>query len=217
MVTSRRVERMVDYLRSRQADLRLFLDDVHDPYNMSAILRTADAAGLFYVDYARRGDFHVRIRKKVGQGSQRWLAVSQIPYDERLARLRRFGAQGYQIVATSLADDAKIYSDIDFTRPTVLVMGNEKEGVSDEVARLADWRIVIPMHGMAQSLNVSVASAIILYEAERQRRAGGMFERPSLDEETIARYLREWMARDARAKSRGRVDVEIINSMIKES
>ena len=209
MVNDRRIARMRRYLESRQADLRLFLDDVHDPYNMSAILRTADAAGLFFIDYARVGDFAVRPRKTVVQGSQRWLAIEQIPYAERLRHLQSFQTGGYQVVATLLDERAKVYSEIDFTRPTILVMGNEKEGVSPEVAALADATIIIPMHGMAQSLNVSVASAVILYEAERQRREAGMFERASLSEEEIDRRLKAWCERDGLLrKSRGRVAPE---------
>lgn len=194
------------YLESRQADLRLFLDDVHDPYNLSAIYRTADAAGLFYIDYARKGDHAVRPRKDVVQGSHRWLKIEKIPYESRLEHLRSLMDAGYRIVATTLSDEAAVYTDIDFTHPTILVMGNEKEGVSPEVAALAHRHIVIPMHGMARSLNVSVATAVILYEAERQRREAGMYDRPSLDEETMETLIREWALRDGIVrKSRGRI------------
>ncbi|WP_457597231.1 TrmH family RNA methyltransferase [Hydrogenimonas sp.] len=198
MVSEARLKRMEDFLRSRQATLRLFLDDIHDPYNHSAIYRSADAAGLFYVDYTRRGDFSVRPRKRVVQGSQRWLAIGKIAYAERLAYLSSWQAKGYRVVATSLGDDTIFYDAIDYTRPTLIVVGNEKEGVGEDLAQAADYRIRIPMRGMAQSLNVSVATAIILFEAARQRDRAGMFERPSLDAATMEHYLRMWIEREER-------------------
>jgi tRNA (guanosine-2'-O-)-methyltransferase len=208
VVTPRRIDRMRELLARRQADLRLFLDDVHDPYNHSAILRTCDAMGLLYVDYARLGDHPVRPRKTVVQGSDRWLVVRQIPYAARVARLLEWKKAGYQVVAATLSEASVYYTEVDFTRPTVLVMGNEKEGVSDDVARIAESRIVIPMHGMAQSLNVSVATAVILSEAERQRREAGMYARPSLDEEEAEALLQVWLLREGLLKrSRGRVDI----------
>lgn len=87
-------------------------------------------------------------------------------------------SQGMQILATHLSDSAVDFRAIDFTRPTCIIMGSEKTGISQEAIRLADQHIMIPMSGMVQSLNVSVAAAVILYEAQRQREAAGLYEHP---------------------------------------
>ena len=87
-------------------------------------------------------------------------------------------SQGMQILATHLSDSAVDFRAIDFTRPTCIIMGSEKTGISAEAIRLADQHIMIPMSGMVQSLNVSVAAAVILYEAQRQREAAGLYEHP---------------------------------------
>ena len=82
-----------------------------------------------------------------------------------------------QILATHLSDNAVDFREIDYTRPTCILMGQEKTGITQEALALADQDIIIPMIGMVQSLNVSVASALILYEAQRQRQNAGMYLR----------------------------------------
>lgn len=82
-----------------------------------------------------------------------------------------------QVLATHLSDKAVDFREIDYTRPTCIIMGQEKTGISQDAIALADQDIIVPMMGMVQSLNVSVASALILYEAQRQRQATGMYNR----------------------------------------
>ena len=89
--------------------------------------------------------------------------------------------QNMQILAAHLSLEAVNYRDVDYTQPTCILMGNEKHGVSDEAASIADKHIIIPMLGMVQSLNVSVATAVILFEAQRQRRNAGLYASPQLD------------------------------------
>jgi len=111
-----------------------------------------------------------------------------------------------QILVTELSEESLDFREVDYTRPTLLLFGNEKEGVTPEVSALATRRIVIPMHGMVQSLNVSVAAALILYEAERQRKAAGFYDRPRLDESRCQALMEEWIRRDSiLRKSRGRI------------
>ncbi|RAH17836.1 tRNA (guanosine(18)-2'-O)-methyltransferase TrmH, partial [Vibrio vulnificus] len=102
-------------------------------------------------------------------------------------------AQGMQVLVTNLSDSAVDFRQIDYTQPTAIILGSEKIGVSEQAKALADQDIIIPMVGMVQSLNVSVACAVILYEAQRQREAAGMYQNDesSIDAETINRILFE--------------------------
>ncbi|NPA33294.1 MAG: tRNA (guanine-N2)-dimethyltransferase, partial [Aquificae bacterium] len=112
---------------------------------------------------------------------------------EKLLELKR---AGFQIVATWLGEDSVDFRSVDYTEPTVLLIGNEREGVSPELLELADKKVVIPMFGMAQSLNVSVATGIILYEAQRQRQEKGMYDKPSLSREEMEEILKKWAYED---------------------
>ena len=98
-----------------------------------------------------------------------------------------------QLLAAHLSDEAVDYRDVDYTRPTCILMGNEKNGVTPEAAAMADHHIVIPMLGMVQSLNVSVATAVILFEAQRQRRTAGMYDTPRLSREAMERQAYLWL------------------------
>jgi tRNA (guanosine-2'-O-)-methyltransferase len=97
------------------------------------------------------------------------------------------------LVAAHLSDEAVDYREVDYTQPIALVLGTELFGVSDTTLSFADQQISIPMMGVSQSLNVSVACAIVLYEAQRQRQAAGMYDRCRLDEKTLSRQRFEWL------------------------
>ncbi len=196
MVSERRLERMRSVLQRRQRDLQVFLDDLFSSQNYSAIIRTCDSVGVMNLFYAVHQDEAFAIHKTITQGSHRWIERRRIPYAERAEFLKERQREGFQVLATRLEADSVDFRSVDFTRPTILVVGNEKEGISDEVAAVADANIVIPMMGMAQSLNVSVATAVILYEAQRQREAAGMYDTPQLDRETIEATLKRWIERD---------------------
>jgi tRNA (guanosine-2'-O-)-methyltransferase len=191
---------MREVLAKKQPDLRLFLDNVYSSQNLSAILRTCDAVGILGIYYAKNDNQSLKTHPTITQGSEQWVRARRIPYEERASFLREKKNEGFQILAAHLDDSAVSFREIDFTRPTLLVLGNEKEGVSDEVLETADRTVIIPMMGMAQSLNVSVATAIILYEAQRQREAAGMYDTPQLDEEERERILKQWIHRDAIAR-----------------
>jgi tRNA (guanosine-2'-O-)-methyltransferase len=102
-------------------------------------------------------------------------------------------SEGFIILAAHLSDQAVDYREIDYTRPTALLIGTEAFGVSDEGLRWVDREIVIPMMGMSQSLNVSVATAVVLYEAVAQRRAAGMYDQSRMPPERHARLRFEWL------------------------
>jgi len=194
LVLERRLRRLEEVLKRRQKDLRLLVDQVRNEHNFSAILRTADAVGLLYVYYHQGKGVKAKINESVTQGAHKWLFVEDTEEPEEL--VKRFKREGYQVVATLLSEDSVDFRSVDYTKPTLLVVGNEREGVSESLARLADRRIVIPMVGMVRSLNVSVATGVILYEAQRQRAQKGMYDRPSLSEEEIKAILKKWAYED---------------------
>ncbi len=168
-----RFARIKQMLNRRQPELTLCLEQVHKPHNLAAIIRTADAVGVSAV-HATWFDKETRLKgNKSATGSQNWVEVnSHETTPEAIAALRE---QGMQIIATNLSDTAIDFREVDYTKPTAILMGQEKHGISQEALALADQDVIIPMVGMCQSLNVSVASALILYEAQRQRELAGMY------------------------------------------
>lgn len=177
-------------LATRQPDLTVCLEQVHKPHNVSAIIRTADAVGVHQV-HAVWPTTRMRTLVSSAAGSNSWVSVKTHPtIGDAVGHLK---AQGMQILATNLSARAVDFREVDYTRPTCVLLGQEKTGITEEAQALADQDIVIPMIGMVQSLNVSVASALILYEAQRQRQNAGLYRRDNsmLDEEEQQRLLFE--------------------------
>lgn len=177
-------------LATRQPDLTVCLEQVHKPHNVSAIIRTADAVGVHKV-HAVWPTTRMRTLVSSAAGSNSWVSVkTHRSIGDAVGHLK---AQGMQILATNLSARAVDFREVDYTRPTCVLLGQEKTGITEEALALADQDIVIPMIGMVQSLNVSVASALILYEAQRQRQNAGLYRRDNsmLDEEEQQRLLFE--------------------------
>lgn len=169
-----RYARIREMLALRQPDLTVCMEQVHKPHNVSAIIRTADAVGVHEVHAVWPGN-RMHTMASAAAGSNSWVEVKTHPtIGDAVSELKR---QGMQILATHLSDNAVDFREIDYTRPTCILMGQEKTGITREALNLADQDIIIPMIGMVQSLNVSVASALILYEAQRQRQIAGMYQR----------------------------------------
>ncbi len=177
-------------LATRQPDLTVCLEQVHKPHNVSAIIRTADAVGVHQV-HAVWPTTRMRTLVSSAAGSNSWVSVkTHRTIGDAVGHLK---TQGMQILATNLSARAVDFREVDYTRPTCVLLGQEKTGITEEALALADQDIVIPMIGMVQSLNVSVASALILYEAQRQRQNAGLYRRDNsmLDEEEQQRLLFE--------------------------
>ncbi len=173
-MTPERFKRISDMLAQRQLDLTVCMEEVHKPHNLAAIVRTADAIGIHRV-HAVWPKSWIHKRKGTARGSQNWVDVKLHPdIGSAVAELK---ASGMQILATHLSDSSVDFRAIDYTRPTAILVGQEKHGIGEEALALADHHIVIPMVGMVQSLNVSVAAAAILYEAQRQRELAGCYQR----------------------------------------
>lgn len=187
-MTPEREEKLNRVFQQRQMDLTLITDRVHKPRNIAALLRNCDAVGVAVMHYVqpKAGYEHFR---GTSQGSDRWVELAA--HDNVASAIATVKAQGMRVYAAHLSDTAVNFSDVDYTQPCAILMGSEKEGISDEAAQLADQHIIIPMLGMVESFNVSTAAGIILVEAQRQRLAAGMYERAGLPVAQRAKYLFE--------------------------
>ncbi|HEV7516543.1 MAG TPA: tRNA (guanosine(18)-2'-O)-methyltransferase TrmH [Thermoanaerobaculia bacterium] len=189
MTTPRRHHRLRAVLDRRQEDLTVLMEDVQVPRNLAAILRSCDAVGVFEAHAVWPGG-RLKISRPASGGTRKWVPVRKhrtLP--DALAQLRE---RGFRVLAAHPAPAALDFRAVDYTLPTAILLGTEETGVSEAAAEAADGWIAIPMAGMVTSLNVSVAAALILFEAQRQRQAAGLYEASRLPAETYARTLFEW-------------------------
>ena len=188
-MTPERITRLRQVLDRRQPDLTVITDFVHKQRNTSAIVRNADAVGIMAIHaVVEKRDY--KAFRGTAMGSHQWVKVWR--HESLIDALHTVREQGMQVVAAHPADDALPYYEVDFTRPTALLMGAEKRGLSSEGIAQADQCITVPMMGMVESFNVSVATGIILAEAQRQRQAAGLYDECRIDEDTYQRLFFEW-------------------------
>jgi tRNA (guanosine-2'-O-)-methyltransferase len=207
MLEAKRIARIEEILRHKQPDLQLFCDNLHSSQNLSAIIRSCDGAGVLYLSYATENDCQLRVHKTITQGAHRWVERVHLNSADKCAFLKAKQQEGYQLVVTHLDAHAVSFREIDYTGPTMIVVGNEKEGVCEEIIAMADHTVIIPMKGMVQSLNVSVATALVLYEAQRQREEKGMYDVPQLTESEQESLKEAWLYRDVvMRRSKGQIE-----------
>ncbi|RYY43287.1 MAG: RNA methyltransferase, partial [Chitinophagaceae bacterium] len=167
-MTPERKARIERVLQRRQPDLTVVLENVFDPHNISAVMRSCDAVGIqeIYV-LTTRIPRHEKWGTRSSSSAAKWLTVHQ--YDNLEECVSAIREKYDAVLTTHLSTDAVSLYQLDLTRSTALVFGNEHAGVSDELRDIADGNFVIPQVGMIQSLNISVACAVSLYEAFRQK------------------------------------------------
>lgn len=165
------------------------MENVTRPHNLAAVARTADAIGLLDI-HAVTERKSIKLTSMSASGVKKWISVHT--HTDTETGIHSLKQQGMQIVSSSLNDKALDYREIDYTQPTAIIMGTEREGTSERAIELSDAHVFIPMSGLVQSLNVSVASALILYEAYRQRLAAGKYETRQLDDARYFKLLFEW-------------------------
>jgi len=187
-MTPERLERINMMLDHRQPDLTVCMEGVHKSHNLAAVVRTADAVGVSDVHAIWKSD-EMEVRGGSAAGSQNWIDVHN--YSKTKDAIDELKKQGMQVLVTNLSDTAVDFREIDYTKPTAIILGQEKFGASDAALEMADQDIMIPMVGMVQSLNVSVACSVILYEAQRQRKLAGMYDTPRIDDKRRQRFLFE--------------------------
>lgn len=190
-MTPERYERLVSVLNKRQNDLSIVLENVFDPHNISAVMRTCDAVGVqeVYVLNTKIPQ-HKRFGPRSSSSAAKWLTVHQFTdAAECFAALR---AKYDRILTTHLSSDAVDLYSLDFTGSIALVFGNEHSGVSEEIRALADGNFIIPQVGIIRSLNISVACAVTLYEAQRQKKLAGHYDQRRFTGEQLDVLLEDW-------------------------
>ena len=190
-MTPERSQKLVNVLNKRQNDITVVLENVFDPHNISAVMRTCDAVGVqeIYV-LNTKIPRHKKWGPKSSSSAAKWLTIHEYENaEECFSSLRK---RYSKILTTHLSSDAIDLYDIDFTKSVALVFGNEHSGVSEEIRALADGNFIIPQTGIIRSLNISVACAVTLYEAYRQKKLAGHYNQKKLDDVMYNGLLKEW-------------------------
>ncbi len=193
-ITPERRQRIEHVLHHRQPTLTVVFENVHDPHNVSAVIRSCDAVGVAEAHgiYSGRQVFP-ELGEKSSASARKWVDVHlHQSVDACYAALR---ARGMKIYTTHMSSDAVSLHELDLSQPVALVFGNEKEGVTAEAREKADGNFLIPQVGMIQSLNVSVACAVSLYEAFRQRQVAGMYDSAQLGSSELEAKINDWCSR----------------------
>jgi len=190
-MTPERKKRLTSVLDKRQDNITVVLENVFDPHNISAVMRTCDAVGVqdIYVLNTKIPP-HKKWGAKSSSSAAKWLTVHQ--YDNAAECFSSLRKRYSTILTTHLSSDALSLHSIDFSQSIALVFGNEHSGVSDEIRALADGNFVIPQVGIIQSLNISVACAVTLYEAFRQKSIAGHYNQPGLNSVRYEELFKEW-------------------------
>lgn len=190
-MTNERRQKIERVLAHRQNDLTVVLENVFDPHNISAVMRSCDAVGIqeIYV-LNTRIPLHKKWGPRSSSSAAKWLTIHQ--FDDPQACMQQLRSGYDRILTTYLSGDAVSLYSLDLTARTALVFGNEHEGVSEEIRDLADGNFIIPQVGMIRSLNISVACAVSLYEGFRQKQASGHFLQQKLNEAEYAEISNQW-------------------------
>ena len=190
-MTPQRYNRLSSVLNHRQPDLTVVLENVFDPHNVSAVMRTCDAVGIQDVYILNdRIPPHKKWGAKSSSSAAKWLTVLQ--YENASACFSSLRKRYSSILTTHLSNDAVSLYQLDFTKSIALIFGNEHSGVSEEIRKMADGNLIIPQMGMIQSLNISVACAVALYEAFRQKKQAGHYINPKLSPQQHSSLLNQW-------------------------
>ena len=190
-MTPERTERLSKVLSKRQPDLTVVLENVTDPHNISAVMRTCDAVGIqdIYI-LNNKIPRHRKWGAKSSSSAAKWLTIHQ--FEDPAKCFEELRTHYKKIFTTHLSTDAVGLYELNLTEPVALVFGNEHSGVSDEIIALADGNFIIPQVGIIKSLNISVACAVCLYEAFRQKSNARHYEKSRMDEQRRTLIREEW-------------------------
>lgn len=190
-MTPERKQRLQSVLDKRQGNITVVLENVTDPHNISAVMRTADAVGLqdIYI-LNTKIPRHKKWGAKSSSSAAKWLTIHQ--YDNAEECFSSLRKRYSSLLTTHLSTDAVSLHQLDLTGSIALVFGNEHSGVSEEIRSLADGNFIIPQVGIIRSLNISVACAVTLYEAFRQKTLAGHYNQPGLGSVRYLELLAEW-------------------------
>mgnify|MGYP001808078846 FL=1 len=187
----RRYERLKSVLNKRMSNLTVLIENVEKPHNLSAIIRSCDAVGVLEA-YAIFNKEKYLTFNSTAQGSQKWVQINQ--YKETTKAIKVLKSKGFKLYGTNLNPTSIDYRECNFKGATAFILGAEKWGISEEAASLVDEHIHIPMRGMVESLNVSVAASALLFEALRQRQVANIIPESGegMSQETYKEKIFEW-------------------------
>jgi tRNA (guanosine-2'-O-)-methyltransferase len=190
-LTDERHNKLKNVLEKRQTSFTVVLENIADPHNLSACLRSCDAVGILNVNLVYDGNQPFpKLGEKSSASAKKWITLKRFrSIQECYSDLK---LEGKKIYTTHLGKDSTSLYDLKLHEPCALVFGNEHDGVSELAVELSDGNFIIPQVGMIQSLNISVACAVSVYEAFRQRSNFGLYKRPQLDSEAIYNKMNEW-------------------------
>ncbi len=191
MASEERIEKLRTVLKNRQIDLKVILEDIHDPHNVNAIYRSCEAVGVMDVILLYIKEKFPEIKFNSSASACKWIDLYE--FSNPLKIIPKLKNEGYQIYSLVLDEKAKSIYNIDWTKPSVIIIGNEHSGVSKKTQELSTKNLYIPMNGVIESLNVSVATAVTLYEASRQRKINGQYPNSQIDSEWLEKKLEKWI------------------------
>lgn len=190
-MTPERKEKLSYVLDHRQDDVVVVMENVEDPRNITAVMRSCDGVGIQNVHIISTS---VKRPKKwsyySGKSAEKWISLHH--HNSVAGCLNMLKEQGFTILTTRLSDQAKDLYELDLTQKIALVFGNESIGISEELHSMADGNFLIPQVGMLQSLNISVACAISIYEVFRQKRLAGHYDQAALPQVQMAQLMEQW-------------------------
>lgn len=191
--TEERLKKISATAKSRQFSLHIVMENIHDPHNVSAIFRTCDAVGVPKVSFLYTIEKFPKVSRVSSASATKWIEIEK--FDNTKTCIDSLKKQGFAIYSSMLDKDAINLYELDLTQKIAFVVGNEHRGISEEIKKLSDKTFYIPMRGMIQSLNVSVATAVILYEAQRQRELKGMYSQSELLDEQLEKLIDKWCSK----------------------
>ena len=191
MASEKRIERLRTVLKNRQLDLKVILEDVHDPHNVNAIYRSCEAVGVMDVLLLYIKEQLPDFKFNTSGSACKWIDLYQFSDPNDI--IPNLKNDGYQVYSLVLDENAKTIYDIDWNQPSAIIVGNEHSGVSNESQNLSTANIYIPMMGIVESLNVSVATAVTLYEAARQRKLSKKYPREDINNDWLEKKLKKWI------------------------
>jgi tRNA (guanosine-2'-O-)-methyltransferase len=174
-LTTERIAKF-EHVAAWRQNMTVILENVHDPHNIGAVIRSCDAVGIseIFVLNTEKEVSNYYVGKKSSTGARKWVDVHY--YDDRISCFKAVRQKYSQIYGTHLSETASSLYDLNLTESVALMFGNEHAGISEESMKELDGNFIIPQYGLVQSLNISVACAVSLYEASRQRFLKGMYE-----------------------------------------
>ncbi|MBD0279954.1 MAG: RNA methyltransferase [Flavisolibacter sp.] len=190
-MTPQRQQKIEFVLSKRQNDLTVVLENVFDPHNISAVMRSCDAVGVQEIFVLNtKIQRHKKWGSRSSSSAAKWLTIHQ--YEDAKSCFEVLRRKYTLILTTHLSSDAVSLYELDLTKKMALVFGNEHSGVSEEIRTMADGNFIIPQVGMIQSLNISVACAVTLYEAFRQKTNAGHYGQQKLNGDIYHQLKSQW-------------------------